>query len=99
MKEFVKLMELITHPEPVLTSRVIAGHEANAAIGGHANAVEEGIAEGVKMGFPGLRRTIARQLNFEDRRTLSVNGDQDGSADGKNLITEIKHHFLLCRLK
>src|SRR6266478_2894710 len=52
MKEVVKLMELITHPEPVLTSRLIAGHEANAAIGGHANAVEEVIAEVVKMGVP-----------------------------------------------
>ena len=58
LKEVVKLMELITHPEPVLTSRLIAGHEANAAIGGHADAVEEVIAEVVKMGFPGLSRTI-----------------------------------------
>src|SRR6516165_2371993 len=58
MQEVVKRMELLTHPEPVLTSRVRAGHEANAAIRGHADAVEEVIAEVVTMGFPGLSRTI-----------------------------------------
>ena len=92
-------MKPITHPSRVWARRVIARHEAQAPIGGHADAVEEVIAEVVKMGLPGLSRTIRSQLNFEDRRTLSVNGDQDGSADGKNLIAEIKHHFLLCRLK
>src|SRR5438874_11414339 len=45
LKEVVKLMELIRHSGPVLTSLLIAGHEANASTGGHADALEEVIGE------------------------------------------------------
>ena len=74
-------MELITHPEPILASRLIACHEANAAIRGHADAVEEVIAEVAKMSLPGLSRTVRSPLDFEDRRTLRLNGDQNRGSD------------------
>jgi hypothetical protein len=51
--------------------------------------------EVVKMPLPGLGRAIGSQLDFEDGGTLRINRDQDGGPDGKNLIAEIKHHFLL----
>ena len=47
------------------------------------------------MSFPSLSRAIGSQLDFEDGCTLSVNRDQDGGSDGKYLIAEIKHHFLV----
>src|SRR5262249_15511458 len=95
MKELLKLMELITHPSAILASRLIAGHQPRAAIGGHANAVEEVMAEVFKVRFPGLSRAIRSQFDFEDRGTLRLQGDQDGDTDGKDFITEIKHHFFL----
>ena len=96
VKERVKRMKLLTHPEPVLAGGLLACHETNAAIGGHADTVEEVVAEVFTMRVPGLSRTIRSPLDFEDRRTLRLNGDQKGGSDGKNLIAEIKHHFLLC---
>ena len=96
VKEVLKLMKPITHPSRVLARRVIARHEATAPIGGHADAVEAMLTEVFKMGFPGLGRAIRGQLNFQDGRTLRLNRDQDGLMAGKNLIAEIKHHFVLC---
>src|SRR6266699_4079781 len=48
VKEVLKLMEPITHPSPILARRLIAGHEANATIRGHADAVEAVLPEVVK---------------------------------------------------
>ncbi len=75
MKEVLKLMELITHPSAILASRLIAGHKPRAAIGGHADAVEEVVAEVFKMPLPGLSRAIRSPFDFENRRTLRLQGD------------------------
>ena len=48
------------------------------------------------MGFPGLGRALRGQLNFQNGRALRLNRDQDGLMAGKNLIAQIKHHFVLC---
>src|SRR6266478_1458263 len=95
VQQVLKLMELITHPEPILASRLVAGLQADASVGGHAETVKAMSPEVVKMRFPGLGRAIGSQLDFEDSCTLRINRDQDGGADGKNLIAEIKHHFLV----
>ncbi len=79
VKEVVKLMELITHPASLLASRSIAGGQADAPIGGHADTVEAVSAEVFTMRFPGLSRAIGSQLNFEDGRTLRLNRHQDGA--------------------
>jgi len=73
--------------------------EANATIGGHADAVEAVLPEGFKMGFPGLGRAIRGQLDFEDGRTLRLNRDHDRLMAGKHLIAEIKHHGGRCHRK
>src|SRR5207237_2562694 len=54
VKEVAKLRQSITPPWRVLARRVRARHEAPAPIGGHADAVDVGLAEGVNRGFPGL---------------------------------------------
>src|SRR5262245_34138787 len=96
VKEVPKLMKPITHPARVLARRMIASHEATSPIGGHADAVEAVLTEGFKMGLPGLGRALRGQLYFQDGRTLRLDRDQDGLMAGKNLIAEIKHHFVLC---
>jgi len=55
-------MELITHPQGLLTSGVIARDQAYAAIGGHAEAVEAVIVKGFKMGFLSFVRNLGRFL-------------------------------------
>src|SRR6266481_744590 len=62
---------------------------------GIKSAVEEVLVEVLKVRFPGRSRTIRSQFDFEDRGTLRLQGDQDGDTDGKDFITEIKHHFFL----
>ncbi len=94
-KQVLKLMELITHPEPILTSRLVAGFQADTPVGGHAKTVKAMSPEVCKMRSPRLGRAIGSQLDFEDGGTSSINRDQDGGSDGKNLIAEIKHHFLV----
>jgi hypothetical protein len=51
-------MELITHPEPILTSALVAGFQANTPVGGHAQAVKAMRPEVLKMLFSSLGRTI-----------------------------------------
>ena len=87
-------MELITPPSAILARRLIARHEPSAAIGGHADAVEEVLVEVFKVRFPGLSRAIHSQFDFEDRGTLRLQGDQDRDTNGKDFITEIKHQLL-----
>ena len=93
MQELLKRMELITHPSAILASRLIAGHQPRAAIGGHANAVEEVMAEVFQVRVPGLSRAVRSQFDFEDRGTLRLQGDQDGDTDGKEFLTEIKREL------
>jgi hypothetical protein len=95
IKKLLKLMELITHPESILASRLVAGFKANTPVRGHARTVKPMCTEGFKMRFPSLGRAISSQFDFEDGGTLSINGDQDWGLVGKNLITEIKHDFFL----
>src|SRR3989442_8593546 len=40
VKKVLKLMELVTHPEPILPSSLVAGLKADAPVGGHAKAVK-----------------------------------------------------------
>src|SRR6266436_3921578 len=89
-EEVVKFMELITHPQGLLTSGVIARDQAYAAIGGHAEAVEAVIVKGFKMGFPRRGRALRSQFDFQDGGAFSVNGNQNGLVSGKNLVAEIK---------
>ena len=95
VKKVLKLMELVTPPEPLLPSSLGAGLQADAPVGGHAKAVKTMSPEVLKMRFPGLGRAICSQLDFEDGCTLRINRDQDGGSEGKYLIAEIKHHFLV----
>ena len=95
VKKVLKLMELVTHPEPILPSSLVAGLKADAPVGGHAKAVKTMRPEVLKMRVPGFGRAIGSQLDFEDGCTLRINRDQDGGSDGKYLIAEIKHHFLV----
>src|SRR5918994_4675645 len=95
VKEVLKLMELITHPKPVLASRLVASFEADAPVGGHPQTVKAMRPELLKLRFPSLGGAIGSQLDFEDGGTLRINRDQDGGSEGKNLIAEIKHHFLV----
>ena len=99
VKEVLKLMKPVTHPSRVWARRVITRHQAQTPIGGHADAVEAMIAQGVKMGFPGLGRAIRGQLYFQNGRAVRLNRDQDGLMTGKNLIAQIKHHGALCHRK
>src|SRR2546428_12987379 len=55
LKEVLKFMKLITHPDGVLASCLVAGHQANASIRGHADTVKVMIAEVLKMRLPGGR--------------------------------------------
>ena len=96
VQEVSQRMQSITHPSRVLARRVIARHEATATIGGHADAVEVVLAEVVKMGFPGLGRALRGQWHVQHGRALRLNRDQEGLMAGKNLIAQLKHHFVLC---
>src|SRR5215471_3692319 len=95
VKQVLKLMELITHPEALLARRSIASGQTNPPIRGHADTVKAVSAKVCKMSLPSLGRAIGSQLDFEDGRTMRLNRDQDGASDGKNLIAEINHHGLL----
>jgi hypothetical protein len=95
VKQVLKLMKLVTHPKSILTSGLVASLQAHPPIGGHAKTVKAMGSEVVKMRFPRLGRAIGSQLDLEDGGALRINRDQDGGSDGKNLIAEIKHHFLV----
>ena len=95
-EEVAKLVEIIRHPQGHVARGPVAGHEAQAPIGGQAQADELVVLKRFKMRSPGVSRPIRRQLDVEDRRAARVNGHQNGRVDGKNLIAEIKHHFVLC---
>jgi|SRR5216683_370967 len=96
IKEVSKRMTPLTPPARVWARRVRARHEATATIGSHANAVEVVLAEGVKMGFPGLGRALRGEWNFQNGRAVRLNRDQAGLMAGKNLIAQIKRHCVRC---
>ena len=58
VQQVLERMELVTHPEAILASGLVAGFEANTPIGGHAHTVEAMSPEVVKMRFPRLGRAI-----------------------------------------
>ncbi|WP_238314598.1 hypothetical protein, partial [Methylobacterium crusticola] len=87
--------ELITHPESILASGLIAGFKTNTPIRSHAKTMKVMSAESFKMSFPSLGRAIGSQLDFKNGSTLSSNRDSDGGSDGNTLLAEVKDHFLL----
>ena len=75
VKQGLKRMELITHPEALLAGRSIASGQTNPPIRGHADTVKAVSAEVCTMSLPSLGRAIGSQLDFEDGRTLRLNRD------------------------
>src|SRR5438445_9760992 len=90
LKEVAKRVEIIRYPPGHVAPGPVAGHEAQAPIGGQAQADELVVLKRFKMRSPGVSRPIRRELDVEDRRAARVNGHQNGRVDGKNLIAEIK---------
>ena len=89
-------MKVVSHPEGFRARLSVARHQAKAAIGGHATAVEVMVLERVTMGFPRRGRAIGRQFDVEHGGTVRLNRDHNGRVDGKNLIAEVEHHGLRC---
>ncbi len=58
VKQSLKLMELITHPESILASGLIAGFKTDTPIRSHAKTMKAISAERFKMSFPSLGRAI-----------------------------------------
>jgi len=96
VKEVAKLRQSITPPWRVLARRVRARHEAPAPIGGHADAVDVGLAEGVNRGFPGLGCALRGQGPFQPGRAVRLKRDQEGLMAGKTRIAELKPPWVRC---
>ena len=83
-------MELITDPQRLAVSSLIARDQAHAAIRGHADVVETMIVKRFKMCLPRCGQAIGSPLDFKDGGALSIKSEQNGRVASKNLIAEIK---------
>jgi hypothetical protein len=54
----LELMELITHPESILASGLVAGFKTDASIRSHPKTMKVMGTESLKMSFPSLGRAI-----------------------------------------
>src|SRR6266446_182418 len=94
VQELLQLMELITDPQRLAVSGLIARNQAHAAIRGHTDVVETLIVKRFKMCLPRCGQAIGSPLDCKDGGALRIKSEQNGRVAGKNCIAEIQHDRL-----
>jgi hypothetical protein len=75
VKKVLELMEVVTNPESLLASSLIASFKTYTPIRGHAKRVKTVSPKVVEVRLPSLSGAIRSQFNLEDGGALRINRD------------------------